>query len=66
MRLRGNEMSNLPVNAKTLEEALQFSEEILTSIELETTSLSSYMLKASRLARLLNDFDYQQKKPIDM
>ncbi|CAI3926622.1 hypothetical protein [Commensalibacter papalotli (ex Botero et al. 2024)] len=59
-------MSNLPVNAKTLEEALQFSEEILTSIELETTSLSSYMLKASRLARLLNDFDYQQKKPIDM
>lgn len=53
-------MGNLPVNAKTLEEALQLSEEILTSIELETTSLSSCMLKVSRLARLLNDFEYQQ------
>lgn len=53
-------MSNIPVNTKTLEESLTLSEEILTAIELETTSLSSCMLKASRLARLLNDFDYQQ------
>lgn len=53
-------MSNIPVNTKTLEEALILSEEILTAIELETASLSSCMLKASRLARLLNDFDYQK------
>ncbi|CAI3936585.1 DNA uptake protein ComE or related DNA-binding protein (ComEA) (PDB:2DUY) [Commensalibacter communis] len=53
-------MNNIPVNTKTLEEALQLSEEILTAIELETTSLSNCMLKASRLARLLNDFDYQK------
>lgn len=53
-------MSNIPVNTKTLEEALTLSEEILTAIELETASLSSCMLKASRLARLLNDFEYQQ------
>lgn len=60
MWVKGNKMSNTPVNTKTLEEALTLSEEILTAIELETASLSSCMLKASRLARLLNDFEYQQ------
>lgn len=53
-------MGNLPVDAKTLEEALQLNKEILDAIELETASLSSCMLKASRLARLLNDFEHEE------
>jgi len=53
-------VSELPVNQKTLDEALVLSEEILKGIELGNTSLVSCTLKASRLARLLNDFDYQR------
>ncbi|UGQ28542.1 hypothetical protein [Acinetobacter calcoaceticus] len=53
-------MSDFPVNQKSLDEALALSEEILKGIELANTSLVSCTLKASRLARLLNDFDYQR------
>ncbi|MGY4524518.1 AbiTii domain-containing protein [Pseudomonas sp. UBA4617] len=40
--------------------ALPLSEEILTDIELGRVSLTSIALKASRLARLLGDFEKQQ------
>lgn len=40
--------------------ALLLSEEVLSDIELSRASLTSIALKASRLARLLNDFDQQQ------
>ncbi|MGB6328254.1 MAG: hypothetical protein WBF48_04965 [Halarcobacter sp.] len=43
-----------------LEQALQLSEEILSNIELSNAPLSTIMLKASRLARLLDDFEYQK------
>jgi hypothetical protein len=47
-------------NPKALEEALQLSEQILKNIELSEIPLSSVALETSRLARLLNDFDYQK------
>lgn len=53
-------MIDLPTNQKSLEEALNLSEEILDGIELGEASLVSCTLKASRLARLLNDFDHQR------
>lgn len=53
-------MSEFPTNSKTLDEAFILSEEILKGIELANTSLVSCTLKASRLARLLNDFDHQR------
>jgi len=45
---------------QALIEALDLSEVILKNIELSETSLSNIALKASRLARLLNDFDFQK------
>ncbi len=43
-----------------LEQALTLSEDILQNIELNELSLTNIVLKASRLARLLNDFEYQK------
>ena len=43
-----------------LEQALALSEGILQNIELNELSLTNIVLKASRLARLLNDFEYQK------
>ena len=50
----------IPPSRKELEEALGLSDEILRNTELNEITLSAIALKASRLARLLNDFDYQQ------
>jgi len=50
----------IPPNTKKLKEALEISEEIIRNIELSELPLSMIVLKASRLARLLNDFDYQK------
>jgi hypothetical protein len=41
-------------------EALILSEELLRNIELSELPLTNAVLKASRLARLLNEFDYQK------
>lgn len=43
-----------------LEQALQLSEEILANIELSEIPLSNIALKASRLARLLDNFEEQK------
>lgn len=48
-------MNEFQINPKSLDEALDLSEEILKGIELANTSLVSCTLKASRLARLIND-----------
>jgi hypothetical protein len=47
-------------NPRALMEALDLSAEILRNIELSQMPLASIALKASRLARLLNDFDFQK------
>ena len=49
----------IPASKGALEEALALSAEILKNVELSELPLSSIALKASRLARLLNDFDAQ-------
>lgn len=49
----------IPPNPDALEEALSLAADILKDIELSRISLASTALKASRLARLLNHFDYQ-------
>jgi hypothetical protein len=41
-------------------EALSLSAEVLADVELSRTPLTNAALKASRLARLLNEFDYQK------
>lgn len=53
-------MNEIPPSPQALEEALHLSEEILADLELIRIPLSSVALKASRLARLLNDYDYEQ------
>lgn len=53
-------MENVPPSSKALLEALTLSEELLRNIELNEISLASIALKTSRLARLLNEFDYQR------
>lgn len=53
-------MTDIPPSPQALEEALSLSEAILADIELVRIPLSSVALKASRLARLLNDHDYEQ------
>jgi len=50
----------IPPSHKALGEALELSGQILQNIELSEIPLTSIALKASRLARLLNDLDYQQ------
>lgn len=51
---------NIRPPRQALAEALILSSEILKNIELSEISLTNIALKASRLARILNDFDYQQ------
>src|SRR6266852_3132644 len=50
----------VPPSQAVLGEALTLSTEILRNIELNEISLTNIALKCSRLARLLNDFDYQK------
>ena len=50
----------VPPNSKALSDAFSLSEELLTDIELSRLPLANIALKGSRLARLLNDFDYQK------
>jgi len=52
-------MSDIKINHKSLEEALKLSEEILSDIE-SGVSLGTCALRASRLARFLQDFDHQK------
>lgn len=52
-------MSEIPPSVKVLTEALNLSSEILKNIELSEIPLTNIFLKASRLARLVNDFDIQ-------
>ncbi|MEL3916392.1 AbiTii domain-containing protein [Aeromonas caviae] len=50
----------IPPSRQALREALALSEDILRNIELSEIPLANILLKASRLARLLNDFDSQK------
>lgn len=50
----------IPPNRQALNEALSLSTEILRNIELSEIPITNIALKASRLARLLNDFDMQK------
>jgi hypothetical protein len=49
----------VPPNRIALVEALELSNEILKNLELTEVPLSNIALKAGRLARLLNDSEYQ-------
>lgn len=53
-------MDKITPNAVALSEALELSETLLRNIELSELPLANIALKASRLARLLNEFDYQK------
>ena len=53
-------METIPASAQVMSEAVSLSADILDDIELSRVKLSVTVLKALRLARLLNDFDYQQ------
>ncbi|MDI6025606.1 hypothetical protein QBK99_05235 [Corticibacterium sp. UT-5YL-CI-8] len=53
------ESNKVAPSRKALEQALLLAEEILRNIELSEQSLAVCCLKASRLARLLNDQDHQ-------
>ena len=50
----------IPPSRKALAEARDLSAEILKNLELSDTSLTNIALKASRVARLLNEFVAQQ------
>lgn len=50
----------IPSSQQALEEALELSGDILKNIELSEVPLSNIVLKVIRLARLLNDFEYQK------
>lgn len=50
----------IPPNRKALVEAHDLSEEILRNVELNEFPLANIALKTSRLARLLNEFDFQK------
>jgi len=50
----------IPPTHKALQEALELSADLLADIELSRVVPMVAALKASRLARLLNDFDHQQ------
>jgi hypothetical protein len=50
----------IPPTPKALQEALELSADLLADIELSRVVPMVAALKASRLARLLNDFDHQQ------
>ena len=51
---------SIPVTAEVLAEAESLSADILKDMELSQLPLSAVVLRALRLARLLNDFQYQQ------
>jgi len=51
---------SIPPTQKALQEALALSADLLDDIELNRVVPTVAALKASRLARLLNDFDHQQ------
>ena len=51
---------SIPPSRQTLTEALNLSSEILRNVELSEVPLANVALKASRLARLLNEFDIQK------
>lgn len=53
-------MEIIPPSQQALKEALDLSEEILRNIELNELPLANIALKASRLARLLNDLETQK------
>jgi AbiTii-like protein len=55
-----NDTNSVPPSKQALAEALSLSAEILRNVELSELPLSNIALKASRLARLLNDFDFQK------
>lgn len=50
----------VPPSRQALEQALALSDEILRNIELSELPLAAIALKASRLARLLNEHEYQK------
>ena len=50
----------IPPGRQALTEALNLSSEILRNLELSELPLTNIALKASRLARLLNEFDVQE------
>lgn len=50
----------IPPSRQVLTEALSLSNELLQNIEMSELPLTNIALKASRLARLLNDFDMQR------
>lgn len=50
----------IPPSRQALADALSLSQEILCNIELSALPLANIALKASRLARLLNEFDIQK------
>ena len=62
MAMPDPESSNLTIHvtAEVLAEAVALSEDILKDIELGQVRLSVVVLKAMRLARILNDFEIQQ------
>lgn len=51
---------NIPPTALALREALDLSGELLRHLELSDQSLTSSALMAARVARLLNDFEFQR------
>ena len=55
---QGND-GRVPATPQAMEEALGLSGEILADVELNRAPLSAIALKASRLGRILNDFDAQ-------
>jgi len=57
VRAPGEEL--VPPTQEALGEALRLSEEIVRNLELNELPLADITLKASRLARLLNDWDMQ-------
>lgn len=52
--------NNIPASTQSLTEAQNLAEEILRNVELGEITLSAIALKASRLARLMNDFENQK------
>jgi hypothetical protein len=50
----------IPPSRQALAEALTLSAEVLRNVELSELPLANVALKASRLARLLNEFDVQK------
>jgi len=58
--MSGSRMDTIPPSQQALKEALGLSEEILRNIELNELPLARIALKASRLARLINDLEMQK------